>query len=57
MRRSLAAGHVSIVAALAVAMPALAAPDSPKTIGKQKGANTPAVTGKLGFQFLKRMES
>jgi len=34
MRRSLAAGHVSIVAALAVAMPALAAPDSPKTIGK-----------------------
>ena len=34
MRRSLLAGHLSIVAALAAAMPATAAPDLPKTVSK-----------------------
>jgi len=34
MRRSLLAGHVTIVAVLAAAMPATAAPDLPKTVSK-----------------------
>jgi zinc protease len=52
MRRTLA-GHAGILAALAVAMPAAAAPDLPKTVGKLPAVETFALTNGLQVAVLR----
>src|SRR5689334_8517447 len=53
MRRSL--GHVAIVAALAATMPAAAAPDLPKTVGKLPALETFTLPNGLQVAVLSSM--
>jgi len=53
MRRSLMAGHGLILAALAASMPAAAAPDLQKTVGKLPGVETFALSNGLQVAVLR----